>query len=333
LPNGGIERNLAAKSRGDVMKHLALILAASAALAASASAQTPYQAPRLSDGQPDLQGQWTNESSTTLERDRKYGNRLVMTPAEVMTEEDSHAWVNRSPLGGGIVDPTALATVMRVGGQPRTSLITSTPDGRLPPRKPGAVLQTRLPPSAARTGYHDNPETDSNDNRCLAGAGYQSGPVLLPALRNNNYQIIQSKDSVAIETEMVHDVRVIRLNANHRTDGVRPWFGDSIGHYEGDTLVVETTNFPRQNVFHGSWEHLKVTERFTRVGDKAILYRFTVDDPTLWTKPWSGEYEFHPASGPIYEYACHEGNYDFEFVLAAARAEDAKTAATARPMP
>ncbi len=146
----------------------------------------------------------------------------------------------------------------------------------------------------------------SNDNRCLTG--YQAGPVLLPALRNNNYQIIQSKDAVAIETEMVHDVRVIRLNATHRTDGVRPWFGDSIGHYEGDTLVVETTNFPRQNVFRGSWEHLKVTERFTRVGDKAILYRFTVEDPTLWTRPWGGEYEFHPASGPIYEYACHEGD-------------------------
>jgi hypothetical protein len=313
------------------MKRLVLIMAASAALTVSAGAQLPYQAPRLSDGSPDLQGQWTNESSTKLERDPKYGNRLVMTPTEVMTEEGGNAWISR--VGGDIIDSTALATVMRVGGQPRTSLITSTTDGRLPPRKPGAVLQTRLPPLAAGAGNHDNPETDTNDDRCLAGAGYQSGPVLLPALRNNKYQIIQSKDAVAIETEMVHDVRVIRLNATHRTDGVRPWFGDSIGHYEDGTLVVETTNFPRQNVFRGSWEHLKVTERFTRVGDKAILYRFTVEDPTLWTQPWGGEYEFHPASGPIYEYACHEGNYDFEFGLATARYEDAKSAAKARSAP
>jgi hypothetical protein len=303
------------------MKRLVLILACSAALTASAGAQTAYHAPRLSDGSPDLQGQWTNESSTTLERNPMYGARAVMTPDEVMREETS----NRG-LGGSIIDPTALAQVMRVGGEPRTSLITSTPDGRMPPRKPGAVIQSRLPALPAAIGIRDNPETASNDVRCLAGLGTQAGPVMLPSLSNNNYQITQSKDSIAIETEMVHDVRIIRLNQPHRTDGVRPWFGDSVGHWDGDTLVVETTNFPRQNAFRGSWEHLTVTERFTRVGTKAILYRFTVADPTSWDRPWGGEYEFRPSSGPIYEYACHEGDQTQEGILGGARYEEAHPA-------
>jgi hypothetical protein len=299
------------------MKRLVLILAATVGLAVSAAAQTSYQPPHLSDGQPDLQGQWTNESSTTLQRDPKYGARLVMTPDEVAREEADNA---PSSYGGGgdIIDPTAFAHVMRVGGQPRTSLITSTPDGRIPP-----AIRLAAAPSPTAPAHHDNPETESRDGRCLTGMANQSGPVLLPALRNNNYEIVQSKDSVAIMTEMMHDVRVIRLNQPHRTDGVRPWFGDSVGHWDGDTLVVETTNFPRQNAFRGAWERLTVTERFTRVNDKAILYRFTVEDPTVWDKPWGGEYEFHPSSGPIYEYACHEGDRTLEDILSTARYEEA----------
>jgi hypothetical protein len=124
---------------------------------------------------------------------------------------------------------------------------------------------------------------------------------------------------------MVHDVRVVRLNQPHRTDGVRPWMGDSIGHYEGDTLVVETTNFPRATPFRGSWENLKVTEKFTRTAPDRLLYQFTVEDPTMWDKPWGGEYEFAAGQG-VYEYACHEGNYALEGILAGAR-NDEKIAA------
>jgi hypothetical protein len=129
--------------------------------------------------------------------------------------------------------------------------------------------------------------------------------------------------------EMVHDTRIVRLNSTHRTDGVRPWMGDSIGHWEGDTLVVETTNIPRRQSYRGSWENLKVTERFTRVGKNRIHYQFTLDDPSTWEKPWGGEYEFSPLKGVIYEYACHEGNYALPGILSGARYEEAEAAKVA----
>ena len=132
---------------------------------------------------------------------------------------------------------------------------------------------------------------------------------------NNNYQIVQSPNSIMILVEMVHDARIIRLNSEHRTDGVRPWFGDSIGWWEGNTLVVETTNIPPRQQYYGSWENLKVTERFTRVADERLHYAFTIDDPTMWDKPWGGEYEFSTLEEQIYEYACHEGNYALPGIL------------------
>jgi hypothetical protein len=162
--------------------------------------------------------------------------------------------------------------------------------------------------------------------------GSSSGPIMQPQMYNSNYEFVLTKDSMAILVEMVHDVRVIRIGAKHRTDGVRPWMGDSIAHWEGNTLVAETTNFPRAQAFRGSWENLKVTEKFTRVGPNRILYQFTVEDPTLWDAPFGGEYEFGQAKGHVYEYACHEGNYALEGILAGAREEDRKAeAAAARP--
>jgi hypothetical protein len=151
--------------------------------------------------------------------------------------------------------------------------------------------------------------------------------MLANGFYNNDYEFVQSRDAVAIVVEMVHDTRVIRLNAAHRTDGLRPWMGDSIGRFEGDTLVVETTNIPRAQAYHGSWRDLKVTERFTRVAPNRLLYQFTVEDPAMWDKPWGGEYEFSPLKGQLYEYACHEGNYALRNMLAGARAKDAKDAA------
>ena len=189
----------------------------------SATAQTPYQPLHLSNGQPDLEGLWTNESSTPLQRDAKYGARQVMTPDEVAAEEAS----NRGVGGGDIIDPSALAHVMRVGGEPRTSLITPTPDGRIPLTLKGSVTPAPRNPTARRpTGLsHDNPESESAFSRCpSAPPTRRTRHVALE--RNNNYQIVQSKDSVALMTEVSHDVRVIRLDQPHRTDGVRPWFGD-----------------------------------------------------------------------------------------------------------
>ncbi len=170
-----------------------------------------------------------------------------------------------------------------------------------------------------------NPEDWPLAERCIISFGRNAGPPMLSnGFYNNNYQFIQSKDSVAIWVEMVHDTRVVHLNAKHRTDGVRPWMGDSIGHYEGDTLVVETTNIPQAQAYNGSWQTLTITERFTRVRPNRLLYQYSIHDPVAWDADWGGEYEFDalPPGQHVYEYACHEGNYAMENMLAGARADD-----------
>ncbi|MCR5874450.1 hypothetical protein LRS10_09880 [Phenylobacterium sp. J426] len=324
-----------------------------AAAQAKSTAKAAYKAPRNAFGQPDLSGFWTNNTMTPMTRRANYGDRLVFTPEEVkQLEAQAEAEVEE---GNQPTDPNAPAearrestntrpefaaaggdvggydrgwldpghSVMRVNGEPRTSLLT-TPNGQFPPRKAGA------PPvpgfgggGRGGMGSFDSYETRSLGERCIIGFGRNGGPPMFPnGFYNNNYEFIQTPDTVVIQVEMNHDLRVIRLNGKHRTDGVRPYFGDSIGWWEGDTLVVETVNIPRSQQFAGSWENLKVTERFTRVGDKRIHYQFTVDDPTIWEKPWGGEYEFAPLAGRIFEYACHEGNYALPGILGGARAEE-----------
>jgi hypothetical protein len=334
----------------------AIALATAAALAASAAAAQTYKAPRTSDGRPDISGPWTNATITPLERPAQYGERLVLTPQEVAqlegVRQDQIALGNRNTDPNSVYDPKAPCDVrgfseagcgynagwtdpgtivMRVGGQPRSSFITTPASGRVPPRLPNApaprVVATGDESGGARErpGANDNPEGRSPPERCLMSFGNISGPVMTPSLYNNNYQIAQSRDSVAIVVEMVHDVRIVRLNGTHRTDGVRPWFGDSIGRWEGDTLVVETANFHPAQSFRGSSPNLKVVERFTRTGPDALNYRFTVIDPAVWAEPWGGEYEFKRGEG-VYEYACHEGNYGLQNILAGARDEERRAA-------
>jgi hypothetical protein len=318
-----------------------------------APAAAKYVAPRNNFGQPDLAGSWSNSTLTPLTRRPQYGDRAVFTPDEVKKMEGQVQ--TEVEEGNAPTDPTAPAEarnkstvtrpeftaaggdvggynrgwldpgnqVMRVHGEPRTSLIT-TPNGQPPARKAGAPAAGGF---RGGLGSFDNPEQRSLGERCIMGFGRNAGPPMFPnGFYNNNYQIVQTGDSVMIDVEMVHDVRVIRLNSQHRTDGVRPWMGDSIGHYEGDTLVVETTNIPAAEQFFGSWKDLKVTERFTRVGKDRLLYQFQVEDPTIWDKPWGGEYEFSPLNGVIYEYACHEGNYALPGMLAGARHAEAEAA-------
>jgi hypothetical protein len=274
-------------------------------LASPAEPQTTYRAPRNDHGPPDLQGVWTNETLTRFERPAAFGDRAVMAPAEVAALEQPGVW----------------RKVMRVAGEPRTGLI-STPDGRVPPFKEGAAADPRAYPLQPGGKVTDNPENQAIDDRCLLPIGNNAGPVMLPLPNNSNYEIVQTRDTVAILVEMIHDVRLVRLGGTHRTDGLRPWLGDSIGHFEGETLVVETTNFPAAQAFRGSWRDLKVTERFSRVASDRLLYRFTVEDPTKWDQPWGGEYEFGAAAGPIEEYACREGEKSVEHMLDAARAEE-----------
>jgi hypothetical protein len=328
--------------------------AALALLAAQAAAQpkpAPYRAPRAVDGQPDLQGAWTNASLTPLERPPALGERKAMTPDEVATIEGKRAAIiqasnaptkagsdfEKAPCyaantidGGATPDCGYNAfwtdhgdAVMRVNGEPRTSLITFPANGRMParlPRKPGAPTPVRG--VYGRAG--ENPENQTLAERCITSFANHAGPVMLPSFYNSNYEIVQGRDAVAILVEMIHDVRVVKLNAQH--SGVRSWYGDSIGHWEGDTLVVETTDYnPNQNLMGGSAD-MKVTERFTRVGPKRLRYEFRVEDPSVWSSPWGGEYEFTPAKGRVFEYACHEGNYALPDILAGARHAEAEAA-------
>ena len=324
--------------------------------AAAAPASGAYKAPMNANGQPDLEGTWTNATLTVLERPKEYGTRMGLTAEEVAKIEGSSAQLfaadnaPRDPKvkttdlphecglgfsGAGCgynaawIDPGT--TVMRVNGEPRSSFITDPADGRLPPYKAGV----RAPGMEQYAHRGENPENMAVSERCLSSFGYSAGPVMLPLLYNNNYEVAQTKDTVAIVVEMVHDVRMIHVGGKHRTDGLRPWMGDSIGWYEGPTLVVETTNFPQATALHGAWKELKVTERFTRVGSHRILYQFRVQDPTVWDTSWGGEYEFSASKGRVFEYACHEGNYALSNMLAGARADESaaagKRTATATP--
>ena len=338
---------------------IAVSLLASAS-AAQAATPAPYKAPRAVDGQPSLEGTWTNATLTPFERPPAMGERKAMTPEEVKAIEGQRAEVIRqsnaptvgdfdlkSPCyaanitaGGGTADCGYNAfwtdhgdTVARVGGEPRTSIVTFPANGRAPPRLP---RDKRVGPAPVRGVYGrngENPEEQTIAERCITSFANHAGPVMLPSFYNSNYQIVQGRDSVAILVEMIHDVRIIKLNAEHGT--TRRYYGDSVGHYEGDTLVVETINYNQNEDFRGSDANLKVTERFTRVGPTRLLYQFKVEDPTVWATAWGGEYEFTPAKGPVYEYACHEGNYALEGILAGARAAEAEAAAngakTARP--
>ena len=168
-------------------------------------------------------------------------------------------------------------------------------------------------------GPYDDPEMRPLAERCLLAFGSSGGPPMLPVLYNNLKKIVQTPDTVMILVEMVHDARIIRMNAEHAPDDIRKWLGDSVGHWEDDTLVVDTTNFTDKPALGGASRNLHVVERFSRLEDGSLLYGFTVDDPTVWTKPWSGEYTWRPTPERIYEYACHEGNYSFGGILRGAR--------------
>ncbi len=316
---------------------------------------TTYKAPRSGDGHASLEGVWTNVSMTRLERNPRWGKDLILPQSKVDEIEgrnqqvlrlaakatDPNATVLDLPAdcsGGRVTDCNYNAgwtdpgdTVMRVAGKPRNGFITSTPDGRVPMRADvkGSAFDARALPKGMSAS--DNPESRALGERCLLSFGNSSGPVMTPGLYNNTYQFVQTKDAVVIHVEMVHDARIVRLNAKHRADGVRPWMGDSVGWWEGETLVVETTNFHPSQVFRGSSANLKVTERFTRVATDRLHYGFWVEDPTVFAQPWGGEFEFSQSKGQLYEYACHEGNYGLANILSGARAEDrtgVKTAPT-----
>lgn len=319
------------------MKRLFCI--AAIALAWPAMAQT-YKAPRTSFGDPDLQGLWTNASLTVLERPRAVG-KLVVTPEEAARIEKG--WQARLSADNQRTDPNAPAPAAGsdvrgynlawleqgnhlavINGEIRSSWIVDPPDGRVPYSMAGWDGVRR----SARRGF-DDPEVRPLGERCLVGFGSTSGPPMLNVLYNNHYQIVQSPGHVVIVVEMNHDARIVRLGGKHLPENVKVWLGDSIGRWEGDTLVVETTNLHPGQAFNADVRHYlylpptaKVTERFTRVAADQILYQFTVDDPTAYTQAWRGEMPLRSAPGPMYEYACHEGNHSLPGILRGARYEE-----------
>jgi len=248
-------------------------------------------------------------------------------------------------LGGGAVGGYNLIWInpgdrpATIDGQSRTSLIVDPASGQVPSMTPeaqqrmAALLATRARPDAAESdvggprSQYDAAEARPLAERCLLGFGSTSGPPTLPNYFYNNLKlIVQTSDWVMIYNEMVHDTRIIRIGGDHLPPSIKQWLGSSVGHWEGDTLVVETTNFTDKTRFRGSGESLKVIERFTLADDQTILYRFTIDDASTWERPWTGEYPWNPSSEPIYEYACHEGNYALGTVLRGARLAEAEAA-------
>jgi len=312
------------------------------------SASDTYQAPRTAHGTPDLQGTWTNASLTSLERDSMFKGKAFFSAAEAAefertnafaqmsaadakpTPKDSKATASADPGGYNAfwLDPgTKLAVV---NGEARTSFIVEPADGKIPysAKGIGTFGQART-----QMGF-DGPETRALGERCLLGFGSTSGPPMLPDVYNNNYQIVQTPDAVMIQVEMVHDARIVRINGQHLPKNITPWLGDSIGRWEGDTLVVETTNLnPGQRFHFGIKQRFylpptaKVTERFTRVAADQLLYQFTVEDNEAYTRPWKAEVPMRATKDQIFEYACHEGNYALPGILAGAREQEKRDAA------
>ncbi len=336
---------------------LPLGLAPVAAQAPAGGAAAAWTMPRTPEGTPDLQGNWSNATITPLERPP--GQPAVLS-ADVVAKMEKGVQdrierlakpsdPNRpAPPQGGDGSTGAAGNVggynnfwidagervAVVNGEYRTSLIVDPPDARVPPMTEAALARSaERNKRAAQFGQYDNPENRPLAERCIASFGSNAGPPMLPNyFYNNNYTIVQTPDHVLVMTEMVHDARIIRIGKDRPRlpAHVRPWWGDSIGWWEGDTLVVETTNFHPSQVFRGASDTLKVTERITRVDADTLLYKFTIDDPQVFSRPWSGEVPFEKLDDLIYEYACHEGNYALMNVLSGERAQE-KARAGATP--
>ncbi|TDI22229.1 MAG: hypothetical protein E2P06_13140 [Acidobacteria bacterium] len=310
-------------------------------------------APRTADGRPDLQGVWDFRTITPLQRPAALGDKAVLTAEEAAQTEAQWAnikFFDRPAREGEVIayNDFWLDLGTTVVGTRRTSLIVDPSDGRLPPLVPNvprqvASLDADLPgerPVLYRAGGigADGPEDRGVGVRCILG--FNSGPPMMPSGYNNNMQLFQTPDHVVVLTEMVHDARIIPLDGRaHLPEDVQQWNGDSRGHWDGDTLVVETTNFTGKTASFndnittaiGTGETLHLTERFTRVDAETLLYEYTIDDPTAFTRPFTVAQPMRKNSGQIFEYACHEGNYGMTNMLTGARIQEQAAADAARP--
>jgi hypothetical protein len=289
---------------------------------------------RTADGHPDFQGMWTNQTLTPLERPAALAGKSTLTEQEARTYAREFLDQNSTDRRDG----PAQADVQRaypdyfldrgtdlavVDGERRTSIISDPADGRIPYRAGRGPRRNDGRPSGDVSNNYDDPEARPLAERCLLSFGSSSGPPMLPVLYNNHYRIVQTKEAVMIEVEMVHDARIIHLDRReHLPRHIRRWLGDSIGRWEGETLVVDTTNFNDQVSFRGATADLHVVERFQFVNNGTLLYSFTVDDPATFARAWSGEVPLRATDDMMYEYACHEANHALEDILRGARFQE-----------
>jgi hypothetical protein len=296
------------------------------ALCIGASTASAQKAPSAPARTPDLQGIWLNNTATPLERLKDWAGKTTLTDAEALEYEqryqlDRTAALTRDTAEFELAVAGDLDTYEpgRLLPGNRTSLITDPADGRVPALT--AEAQRRLSAQNERVNGHyaEGPENFTNPERCLIVAN-TSAPPMLPAFYNNSVQIVQTRDYVMIASEMIHEARIIALNrTTHLPAGIGQWRGDSIAHWDGETLVVDTTNFSDKTTLRGSGPGLHVIERFTLAGGDTLRYQFTVEDPSSFTRAWSGESAMTRSSDQMFEYACHEGNQSLPNTMRGAR--------------
>ena len=312
-----------------------------AAAGSQADKQSPaYKAPKNAFGQPDLEAVWTNNSATPLQRPAAWADKEYLTDAEVANleqaarqlEQDGDALFGDELIADTLQGQTESKSHDTETGnyngfwlpardfERRTSLIIDPPNGRIPPETPEA--QKRRAAAAERRRLHpaDGPDSRGLTERCIT-----FGVPRFQAAYSSVYQIVQSPTHVVFNMETIHDARVIPLDGGpHVAASIRQYLGDARGHWEGNTLVVETTNFTDKTPYRGSSEHLKLIERFTPLGPDTLEWSVTFHDPHTWERPWTFAMNLvHDESQPLFEYACHEGNYGLANILSAARAEEA----------
>ena len=306
------------------------VLAAIVAVAALAPPATAQDGPRTAWGAPDLQGVWDFRTITPLQRPERYGDREFLTQEEAATleqgavdrdEELLLAAARKTEAGGnvGAYNNFWMDRGTRTIETRRTSLIVDPPNGRMPEMSEAGQAR-----AAERREYRAEHPADSwldrsTFDRCILG--FNTGPPMTPGGYNQNMQVFQTENAVVILNEMVHDSRIVPIDDAPRT-GIESWTGESRGHWEGDTLVIETDNFTDKTRWRGSSENMTLVERLTRQDDDALVYTFTVTDPDTWVQPWTAEIPMRRGDQPLYEYACHEGNYSMEGILSGARADE-----------
>jgi hypothetical protein len=302
-------------------------------LFAQGQAEKPKSIPRLADGKPDMQGYWTNQTFTPLERPAQFKDKTYFTA------EEAEAFAKRAledvkdvPRGDQVKsdadihydDGIWLLEGYKKGAMLRTSIITDPADGRMPPLSAEGQKRAQARAEARkRVGPFDSAQARGLSERCIYWA--HEGPPVLPTGYNSNLEIVQAPNTFVIQPEMMPVARIVPLDGRPKLgDALRAYRGESRGRWDGDPMVIETTNYSEKTAWRGSSENLKVVERLTMTSPATIRYQFTVEDSSTWTRPWSGEYEMTRIVGPLFEYACHEGNYQLGTILRGARrAEEA----------